>query len=67
MTTIKKEIPTLPISREKLIEYLNERIEIKKKQMHDYAKAHDYAYATREQQVIEECKKLIAVIQGKGV
>jgi len=62
--TPKKALEQLPISRENLVAYLNERIAIKKKQMHDYAKSHDYAYALREQQVIDECKKLIALIGG---
>jgi hypothetical protein len=64
MANTKIPISQLPISREKLIAYLTERIEIKKKQQHDYAKSHDYAYASREQQVIDECKKLIVVING---
>lgn len=58
--------PTIPPQYEKLIAYLNERIEIKKKIMHDYAKGHDYAYASREQQAIEECKKLLNVIMGES-
>jgi hypothetical protein len=67
MAAPTKPISQLPISREKLIAYLTARIEIKKRQQHDYAKQHDYAYASREQQVIDECKKLIAVINGGEV
>jgi hypothetical protein len=59
--------PTIPPQYEKLIKILEDRIEAKKIKMHDYAKQHDYAYASREQQAIEECKKLLDVIAGKSV
>lgn len=55
----------MTLSDEKVTEYLNERIEIKKKQMVEYAKSHDYAYALREQEAMEECKKLL-VAMGLG-
>jgi hypothetical protein len=57
--------PVLP-QYAKLGEYLDDRIEVKKVKMHDYAKAHDYAYASREQQAIEEDKKLLDVLMGKS-
>jgi hypothetical protein len=51
----------------KLGEYLDGRIEAKKTKMHDYVKAHDYSYASREQQAIEEDRKLLDIIMGKSV
>jgi len=64
MAPQRKVVELLPISREKLTAYLNARIEIMKKQMHDYVKSHDYAYALKAYMAMDECKKLVAVIQG---
>lgn len=61
---VKTRIIPIPPQYEKLIKYLNERIEIKKKQASDYARSHDYAYATRDQEAVNECKKLLAFITG---